>query len=59
MKLLRSIKSKVTKDENDENMLSLEMTEIVLIHCTTVNNNCQQYLRVLYTPSLNKLFVNY
>ena len=59
MKLLRSIKSKVTKDENDENMLSLEMTEIVLIHCTTVNNNCQQYLRVLYTLSLNKLFVNY
>ena len=59
MKLLRSIKSKITKDENDENMLSLEMTEIVLIHCTTVNNNCQQYLRVLYTLSLNKLFVNY
>ena len=59
MKLLRSIKSKVTKDENDENMLSLEMTEIVLIHCTSVNNNCQQYLRVLYTLSLNKLFVNY
>ena len=41
MKLLRSIKSKITKDENDENMLSLEMTEIVLIHCTTVNNNYQ------------------
>ena len=59
MKLLRSIKSKVTKDENDENMLSLEMTEIVLIHCTSVNNNCQQYLRVLSTLSLNKLFVNY
>ena len=59
MKLLRSIKSKITKDENDENMLSLEMTEIVLIHCNTVNNNYQQYLKVLYILSLNKSFVNY
>ena len=59
MKLLRSIKSKITKDENDENVLSLEMTEIVLIHCTTVNNNYQQYLKVLYILSLNKSFVNY
>ena len=33
MKLLGSIKSKITKDENGENVSYLEIPEVVLIHC--------------------------
>ena len=32
MKLLRSANSKITKDENGENIPCLEITELVLIH---------------------------
>ena len=39
MKLFGSTKSKITKDENAENVLNLEITEVVLIHCKIVNNN--------------------
>ena len=39
MKLLGSTKSKITKDENDENVPYLEITEVVLVHCNIVNNN--------------------
>ena len=43
MKMLGSTKSKITKDENSENMLHLEITEIVLVHCNKfivlVNND--------------------
>ena len=39
MKLLGSTKGKITKDKNDENVLHLEITEVVLIHCNNVSNN--------------------
>ena len=39
MELLGSIKSKIKKDKNDENMRHLEITEVVLIHCNIVNNS--------------------
>ena len=32
MKLLGSIKGKITKDENGENVSHLKITEVVLIH---------------------------
>ena len=48
MKLLGSTKSKITKDENRENVRHLEITEVILIHCNIVNNNYQQNSRVLY-----------
>ena len=32
MKLLGITKSKITKDENSENVLHLEITEVILIH---------------------------
>ena len=48
MKLLGSSKSKITKDKNGENVLYLEITEAVLIHCNVVNSY-QQNSRVLYT----------
>ena len=44
MKLLGSTKSKITKDENGENVLHLEITEVVLIHCNIVHNDYQQDL---------------
>ena len=55
MKLLGSTKSKITKDENGENVPHLEITKVVLMHCNNVNNNYQQDLRVLYTFVPNKL----
>ena len=56
MKLLVSIKSKITRNENGENVPYLEITEVVLIHCNTVNNIYLQKLRVLYTFVPNKSF---
>ena len=34
MKLLGSTKSRITKDENGENVPHLEITEVVLVHHT-------------------------
>ena len=34
MKLLGSTKSKITKNKNGENVSHLEITEVVLIHCS-------------------------
>ena len=53
LKLLGSTKSKITKDKNGENVLYLEITEEVLIHCNVVNNSYQQNSRVLYTFAPN------
>ena len=55
-KLFGSTKSKITKDENGENVLHLEITEVVLVHCNIVNNNYQQGSSVLYIFGPNKLF---
>ena len=41
MKLLGSTKSKITKDENDENVPYLQITEVALVHFNIVNNNYQ------------------
>ena len=54
MKLLRSTKSKITKDENGQNVLHLEITEVVLVHCNIINNDYQQDQRVSYTFVPNK-----
>ena len=56
MKLLGSAKSKITKDENCENVPHLQITEVVLILCNNVNNDYQQDSRVLYTVVPNKSF---
>ena len=55
MKLLGSTKSKITKNQNGENVPHLEIVELVLIHCNIVNNNYQQNSRILYTFVPNKL----
>ena len=56
MKLLRSNNNKRTKDKKGENVPHLEVTEVVLAHCNTVNNDYQQDSRVLYTFVPNKPF---
>ena len=53
MKLLGSTKSKITKNENGEN---LGITKVVLVHSNIDNNNYQQDSRVLYTFVLNKSY---
>ena len=47
MKLLEITKRKITKDGNGENVLYLEFTEVVLVHCNIANNNYQQNSRPL------------
>ena len=44
MKLLGS---KITKNENGENVPNLEITEEVFMHCNIVSNNYQQDSRAL------------
>ena len=56
MKLLLSIKNKINKDENGENVSHLETTEVVLVHCNIVKNYYRQDLGVLYTIVPNKSF---
>ena len=41
MKLLGSTKNKITKYKNGENVPHLEITEVVLVHCNSANNNYQ------------------
>ena len=55
-KLPGSTESKITKDKNGENVPHLEITEVVLLNCNTVNNDYQQDSRVLYTFVTNKSF---
>ena len=56
IKLLRNTENKITRGENVKNVLHLEITEVVLVHCDIVNNNYQEDSRVLYTFAPNKLF---
>ena len=56
MKLLGSTKNKITRDKNGENVPHLEITEVVLAHCSIANNDYQQDSRVLRTFVPNKPF---
>ena len=40
-KILAKTKSNITKDGNGQNVLYLEMTEVVLVHCNIVIDNYQ------------------
>ena len=54
--LLENTKSKISKDQKDENVPHLEITVVVLIHCIIVNNDYQQDSRVLYLFVHHKSF---
>ena len=49
MKLLGSTKDIIDSNKNCENLPRLENVEVVLVHCSLVNNAYQQHLRVLFT----------
>ena len=48
MKLLGSFKSKITENENGENVPHLEITEVISGHWNILNNNYHQNSRDLY-----------
>ena len=56
MIVLGSIKNKITKDENSENMPQLENTEVVLVYFNIFNNEYQHVSRALYKFVPNKSF---
>ena len=58
MKLLWNSENKITKDRNGENVPYLEITEVALVYCNSVNNDYHQHSRVLYTFVPNKPFVS-
>ena len=55
-KLLGSIKSKITKNKNSENVPNLQITDLALLHCNTVDKKYQRKLRVIYAFVSNKFF---
>ena len=56
MKLLGSTKDIIDSDKNSENVPRFENVEVVLVHCTLVNNSYQQHSRVLFTFVSNKQY---
>ena len=56
MKLLGSTKSKITKNENGENVPHLKIIEVVLVYRNIVKSNYQQNSRVLNTFIPNKSY---
>ena len=56
MTLLGSTENKIDIVKNDENVLHLEITKVVLGHCNIANNDYQKDSRVLYTLVSNKPF---
>ena len=58
-KLLGSTKSKIIKDKNGENVLYLEITEVILIYCSVINNINQQIQESCIHLFLINCLVNY
>ena len=56
MKLLGSPKDTIDADKNSENVPRLENVEVVLVHCTLVNNSYEQASRVLFAFVTNKQY---
>ena len=56
IKLLGNTKSKITNDEDYENVSHFEITEVVLIHCNIVNNDYKHDSKVLHAFVPNKSF---
>ena len=56
MKLLVGNQQKIAKDKNGDNVLRLEITDMILVHCNIFHNHCQNDSRVLSTFFTNKSF---
>ena len=59
MKSHRSTKSKITTNENGEDVPPSETTKVVLVHRVIFNSNYQHNLRVLYLFFKVRHLVNY
>ena len=55
-KLVGSTEQTITTDKNSENVAHLVITEVILVHCSIVNNRYMCDSRVLPTFVLNKSF---
>ena len=55
-KLLGSTEQTITTEKNSENVARLVITEVILVHCSIVNNRYMCDWRVLPTFVLNKCF---
>ena len=55
MKLVRSSKSKITKEKKGDNVPYLEVNELVLVYCNIANKNYQQNSKILHKFITNKL----
>ena len=55
-KLFGSANRLIDKIKNGENVPSLEVAEVVLVHCNLVDNQYQQKSEVLYTFMPNKFY---
>ena len=56
MKLLGSTKEDADKNKDGEDIPKLESVEVVLVHCSLVNNSYQQAAKVSFTFVPNKQF---
>ena len=56
MKLLGSLRNVIDKNKDGEIVPRLETVEVVLVHCSLVNNSYQQASKVLFTFVPNKQF---
>ena len=56
MELLGSSKSIIGKDKNSELVPKLERVDLVLMHCSLVNNDYQKASKVLFTFVPNKSY---
>ena len=53
MELIGSIKSKITENKNGKNVPHLEITEVVLVHCTIVTYTCVPYKSFGQLPNIS------
>ena len=58
MQLLGSSRKDIDQNKDGENVPKLEPVNVVLVHCTLVNNNYQQPSKVLFTFVPNNHLVN-
>lgn len=56
MRLLWSTKHIIPKNKNSENVSTLKMVDVILIHCNVVNNDYQQESKVLFKILTDKQF---
>ena len=56
MKLFGGTEELIDKTKNGENVSSLEVVEVVLIQCNSVDNQYQQKSEVCYTFTPNKSY---